>query len=151
MQFLAAGLWWAITRLFGWLFSALGLTAITRLVAGVLTPFAGGAARWLSIFLVGGVVAGAGTYSGLIPRMFEEIRLFGIDVVVWLVDGILGLALSALAAVDAMLPSVSSAVGWFPVWALQLISASGLGYYASICIGAAVVLKLISLIPGVKI
>lgn len=151
MQFIAAGLWWAVTKLFGWLFSALGLTAITRFVAGLLTPFAGAAARWLSIFLVGGTLAGAGTYSGIIPRLIEEIRLFGIDVVVWLLDGFLGLALSALASVDNMLPSVSSAVGWLPTWALQLVSASGLGYYAAICLGAAVALKLISLIPGVKI
>ncbi|MGC2854186.1 hypothetical protein ACM64Y_01835 [Novispirillum sp. DQ9] len=151
MQFLAGALWWAITKLFGWVFSALGLAAVTRFVAGLLVPFAGGAARWLSYLLVGGTVAGGVAYTGIIPRVLNEVRLLGIDFVVWLVDGLLGLGLGALAQADALLPSVSSAVGWLPVWVLQLMSASGFGYYASICLGAAVVLKLISLIPGVKI
>ncbi|MGC2854179.1 hypothetical protein ACM64Y_01800 [Novispirillum sp. DQ9] len=151
MQFLAGALWWAITRLFTWIFSAVGLSAATRWLAGLLTPFVGGAARWLSMLLIGGTVVGGAAYTGLLRRIGEEIRLFFIDVVVWLVDQALGLALWALDLLDNILPAASTVFGGFPTWALQLGQASGLFLYVFICLGGAVAIKLIRLIPFIKI
>lgn len=151
MQYVAAGLWWVVVRLFGWLFSATGVASFTRWVAGLLRPFVGPGATWASRLLVGGAVVGGAQYSGLLPRIFEEARLLLIDLVVWFIDQMLALGLAALAVLDAYVPPVSSTFGLLPAWVVQIGTASGFFLYVSICLSAAVAIKLVRMIPGVRI
>jgi hypothetical protein len=125
MQYIAAGLWWVVRTLFS--------------------------SKGVALLLVGGAAAGGAHYTGVLPRILDALRLLLIDLLVWFIDQMLMLALAALSLLDGYVPAVGSTLGRIPTWVVDLGTASGLFLYVSMCLSAAVAIKLLRMIPGVRI